>query len=43
MRCKTEVDACAWAIQDVRRTASRLPVTVVTIGTGWRGPGWSLG
>ncbi len=33
---QTEVDACAWAIHDVRSTTSKLPVTVVTIGTGRR-------
>jgi hypothetical protein len=31
---KTEVDAVAWAIDDVRRRQSSLPISVVTIGEG---------
>lgn len=31
---RTEVDAVAWAIDDVRRARSRLPITVATIGRG---------
>jgi hypothetical protein len=33
---QTEVDACAWAIQDVRKATPQLPITVVTIGAGER-------
>ena len=33
---QTEVDACAWAIQDVRKSTPELPITVVTIGSGGR-------
>jgi hypothetical protein len=33
---QTEMDACAWAIQDVHKMTPGLPVTVVTIGTGKR-------
>jgi hypothetical protein len=29
---RTEVDACAWAISDVRSTTAELPITVATIG-----------
>jgi hypothetical protein len=31
---KTEIDALAWAIDDVRRGNSQMPISVVTIGDG---------
>lgn len=31
---KTEVDAVAWAIDDVRRRQPAIPISIVTIGDG---------
>lgn len=33
---QTEVDACAWAISDIRQVSAHLPITIVTIGSGMR-------